>query len=179
MSKKIVQGIIDATNDLIMAVKKERLHEYITNNEKELRRATGKVDSLKYMIDNIRKEYNIVDVQYQSKYISKEIVKNPNLSESNTKIAEGLKTKKTELDRLGNVIGSEIGTFNYFRNQIDGYMLDYSNKVSFTNVVSKPTLPDSKCYPIRSLVVAIITLSSLLIACIVIVFLNIKKQKVD
>jgi capsule polysaccharide export protein KpsE/RkpR len=46
-------------------------------------------------------------------------------------------------------------------------------------VVSKPTLPDSKCYPIRSLVVAIITLSSLLIACIVLVYLNIKNQKVD
>ena len=89
------------------------------------------------------------------------------------------KTKKTELDRLGNVIGSEIGSFNYFRNQIDGYYLDYDNKVSFTNVVSKPTLPDSKCYPIRSLIVAIITLSSLLIACIVIIFLNIKKQKID
>jgi len=179
MAKKITQGIIDAVNDLIMAVKKERLHEYILNNENELKRATGKVDSLKYMIDNIRKEYNIVDVQYQAKYISKEIVKSPNLSESNAKTAEGLKTKKTELDRLGNVIGSEIGTYNYFRNQIDGYLLDYANKVSFTNVVSKPTLPDSKCYPIRSLVVAIITLSSLLIACIVLVYLNIKNQKVD
>ena len=179
MSKKIVQGIIDETNNLIMNVKKERLHEYITNNENELKRATGKVDSLKYMIDNIRKEFNIVDVQYQAKYISKEIVKSPNLSESNTKIAEGLKTKRTELDRLGNVIGSEIGTFNYFRNQIDAYLLDYSNKVSFTNVVSKPTLPDSKCYPIRSLIVAIITLSSLVIACLAIIFLNIKKQKID
>ncbi len=179
MSQKIVNGIIDAVNDLIMAVKKERLHEYILNNENELKRATGKVDSLKYMIDNIRKEYNIIDVQYQAKYITKEIVKSPNLSESNAKTAEGLKTKKTELDRLGNVIGSEIGTYNYFRNQIDGYLLDYANKVSFTNVVSKPTLPDSKCYPIRSLVVAIITLSSLLIACIVLVYLNIKNQKVD
>ena len=179
MSQKIVNGLINAVNDLIMAVKKERLHEYILNNENELKRATGKVDSLKYMIDNIRKEYNIIDVQYQAKYISKEIVKSPNLSESNAKTAEGLKTKKTELDRLGNVIGSEIGTYNYIRNQIDGYLLDYANKVSFTNVVSKPTLPDSKCYPIRSLVVAIITLSSLLIACIVLVYLNIKNQKVD
>jgi capsule polysaccharide export protein KpsE/RkpR len=177
MSKKIVQGIIDAANELIMNVKKERLHEYITNNENELKRATGKVDSLKYMIDNIRKEFNIIDVQYQGKYLAKEIIKSPNLSESNAKTSEGLKTKRTELDRLGNVIGSEIGTFNYYRNQIDGYYLDYLNKVSFTNVVSKPTLPDSKCYPIRSLIVAIITLSSLLIACIVIIFLNIKKQK--
>lgn len=177
MSKKIVQGIIDATNELIMNVKKERLHEYITNNENELKRASGKVDSLKYMIDNIRKEFNIIDVQYQAKYLAKEIVKSPNLSESNSKTAEGLKTKRTELDRLGNVIGSEIGSFNYFRNQIDAYLLDFSNKVSFTNVVSKPTLPDSKCYPIRSLIVAIITLSSLLIACMVIIFLNIKKHK--
>ncbi|MCD6019820.1 MAG: hypothetical protein K0S53_2941 [Bacteroidetes bacterium] len=178
MARDIVEGIIEETNKLIMTVKKERLHEYILNNQKELKRASGKVDSLKYMIDNIRKEFNIIDVQYQSKYISKELVKNPNLSESNSKTADGLMTRKTELDRLGNVIGSEIGTYNYFRNQIDGYYLDYSNSVSFTNVVSKPTLPDSKCYPIRSLIVAIITLSSLLIACIIIVFLNFK-QKVD
>ncbi|MDF2450740.1 MAG: hypothetical protein K0S26_244 [Bacteroidota bacterium] len=178
MARDIVEGIIEETNKLIMTVKKERLHEYILNNQKELKRASGKVDSLKYMIDNIRKEFNIIDVQYQSKYISKELVKNPNLSKSNSKTADGLMTRKTELDRLGNVIGSEIGTYNYFRNQIDGYYLDYSNSVSFTNVVSKPTLPDSKCYPIRSLIVAIITLSSLLIACIIIVFLNFK-QKVD
>lgn len=180
LAQKIVQGIIDETNHLIMMVKKERLNEYITNNEKELKRASVKVDSLKGMIDNIKKEYNIVDVQYQAKYISKEIVGKSSVSPSNTKLAEGLKTKRTELDRLGNVIGSEIGTYNYFRNQIDGYFLDFDNKVSYTNVVSKPTLPDSKCYPIRSLVVAIITISSLLVACIYfLITANLKKQQVD
>lgn len=178
MAKDIVNGIIEETNNLIMSVKKERLHEYIINNENELKRASGKVDSLKFMIDNIRKEYNIIDVNYQSKYISKELVKSPNLSESNAKTAEGLKMRKTELDRLGNVIGSEIGTFNYFRNQIDGYLLDYDNKVSFTNVVSKPTMPDAKCYPIRSLMAIIIAASSFVVACIIIIFLNNKKQNI-
>lgn len=176
MAQKLVQAIIDETNNLIMTVKKERLEEYIRNNEKELKRAELKVDSLKGMIDTLRNKYNIVDIGYQSKYISKEIAKNPNLSVSNAKTAEGLRTKRTELDRLGNVIGSEIGTFNYFRNQIDGYLLDYNNRVSFTNVVSKPTLPDSKCYPIRSLMIAVITLSSLVIACILIVFFHYRKQ---
>ena len=113
------------------------------------------------------------------KYISKELAKGPNLSESNAKTAEGLKVHRTELERLRDVISSNIVTYNEFNQNIAKYHLDYANKISFTNVVSKPTLPDSKCYPIRSLVVAIITLSSLLIACIVIVFLNIKKQKVD
>lgn len=179
MSKKIVQGIIDATNDLIRKVKKERLYEYITNNEQALDKTALKVDSLKTMINSIRKEYNIVDFQYQSKYISKELTKNPNLSVSNAKTAEGLKIQRTELERLRDVITSQVGVYNTFRSNIDGYYLEFDNKVSYTNVVSKPTLPDSKCYPIRSLVVAIITLSSVLIACIVIVFLNIKKQQID
>ena len=179
MAKKINQGIIDAANELITSVKKERLHEYISNNEKALKISMNKVDSLKFMINSIRREYNIVDFQYQSKYISKELAKSSNLSESNAKTAEGLKIQRTELERLRDVISSQIGSYNSFRSNIDGYHLEYDNKVSYTNVVSKPTLPDSKCYPIRSLVVAIITLSSLLIACIVLVYLNIKNQKVD
>jgi capsule polysaccharide export protein KpsE/RkpR len=91
MAQKITQGLIDAVNELIMSVKKQRLKEYILNNQNEIKIAAKRVDSLKFMINNIRRDYNIVDFQYQSKYISKELVKNPNLSKSNAKIAEGLK----------------------------------------------------------------------------------------
>lgn len=178
MAKKITQGIIDAVNELIMNVRKERLHEYISNNESELKISTQKIDSLKFMINSLRKEYNIIDFQYQAKYISKELAKSPNLSESNAKTAEGLKMQRTEFDRLKDVITSQVVTYTTLRTDIDKYHLDYANKISFTNVVSKPTLPDSKCFPVRSLVVAIITLSSLLIACIVLIFLNIKRQKI-
>lgn len=179
MAKDLVQAIIEETNKLIMTVKKERLKEYIVNNEMEIKVAAKKIDSLKFMINTIRKEYNIFDFQYQSKYLSKELSQNSNLSDVKNKTVEGLKVQRTELERLRDVINSQIITFNEFNTNIDKYHLDYSNKVSYTNVVSKPTLPDSKCYPIRSLVVAIITLSSLLIACIIIVFLNINKQKID
>lgn len=178
MAREIVQGIIDETNKLILSVKKERLKEYISNNEKELQISNAKIDSLKFMINTIRKNYNIMDFQYQSKYIAKEMSKGSNLSAANAKTAEGLSLQRIELERLREVMASQIITFNELRTNIDKYHLDYANEISFTNVVSKPTLPDSKCYPIRSLIVAIITLSSLLIACIIIVFLNIK-QKVD
>jgi capsule polysaccharide export protein KpsE/RkpR len=178
MAKQIVQGIIDATNELIMTVKKERLNEYMRNNQNELKLSSQAIDSLKFMINSIRKEYNIIDFHYQSKYIAKELSKSPNLSESSAKLADGLKMQRTELERLHDVIAGEIISYNELRASINKYHLDFSNNISFTNVVSKPTLPDSKVYPIRSLIVAIITLSSLLIACIVIIFLNIKKQKI-
>ena len=176
LAKEIVNGIIEATNELIMSVKKERLKEYIDNNEKELALAGKKIDSLKFMINTLRKDYNIIDFQYQSKYIAKEAIKNPNLSESNSKTAEGLKLQRTELERLRDVISSQIITYNELRTNIDKYHLDYANKISFTNVVSKPTMPDSKCYPIRSLMAIIISLSTLLVACIVILFLNTNKK---
>jgi uncharacterized protein involved in exopolysaccharide biosynthesis len=176
LAKEIVNGIIEATNDLIMSVKKERLKEYIENNEKEFALAGKKIDSLKFMINTIRKDFNIIDFQYQSKYISKEAVKSPNLSESNSKTAEGLKIQRTELERLRDVISSQIITYNELRSNIDKYHLDYANKISFTNVVSKPTLPDSKCYPIRSLMAIIISLSTLVVACIIILFLNTNKK---
>jgi len=176
LAKEIVNGIIEATNELIMSVKKERLKEYIDNNEKELALAGKKIDSLKFMINTLRKDYNIIDFQYQSKYIAKEAIKNPNLSESNSKTAEGLKLQRTELERLRDVISSQIITYNELRTNIDKYHLDYANKISFTNVVSKPTMPDSKCYPIRSLMAIIVSLSTLLVACIVILFLNTNKK---
>ncbi len=176
LAREIVNGIIEATNELIMSVKKERLKEYIDNNEKELALAGKKIDSLKFMINTLRKDYNIIDFQYQSKYIAKEAIKNPNLSESNSKTAEGLKLQRTELERLRDVISSQIITYNELRTNIDKYHLDYANKISFTNVVSKPTMPDSKCYPIRSLMAIIVSLSTLLVACIVILFLNTNKK---
>jgi len=176
LAKEIVNGIIEATNELIMSVKKERLKEYIDNNEKELALAGKKIDSLKFMINTLRKDYNIIDFQYQSKYIAKEAIKNPNLSESNSKTAEGLKLQRTELERLRDVISSQIITYNELRTNIDKYHLDYANKISFTNVVSKPTMPDSKCYPIRSLMAIIVSLSTLLVACVVILFLNTNKK---
>jgi uncharacterized protein involved in exopolysaccharide biosynthesis len=176
LAKEIVNGIIEATNELIMSVRKERLKEYIENNEKEMAISGRKIDSLKFMINSIRKEYNIIDFQYQSKYISKELAKSPNLSEYNSKTAEGLQVQRTELERLRDVINAQINTYNGFRNEIDKHHLDYANKISFTNVVSKATLPDSKCYPIRSLMAIIVSLSTLLVACIVILFLNTNKK---
>ena len=179
MSKKIVQGIIDATNELILSEKKEVLKEYIYNYQNELKLSEISIDSIKTLVNDIKKEFNIIDEKSQAKYISKELASSSRLSESNSKTAEGIKTKGVDLDKMNKMITGQVKTYNFLNKQKALYHLDYANKVRFTNVVSKPTLPDSKCYPIRSLIVAIISLSSLLVACIVIIFLNIKKQQID
>jgi capsule polysaccharide export protein KpsE/RkpR len=179
MSKKIVQGIIDATNELIMSAKKEVLKEYIYNYQNELKLSAISIDSIKTLVNDIKKEFNIIDEKSQAKYISKELVSSSKLSESNSKTAEGIKTKGGDLDKMNKMITGQLKTYNFLNKQKALYHIDYANKISFTNVVSKPTLPDSKCYPIRSLIIVIITISTLLIACIAIIFLNSKNQPID
>jgi capsule polysaccharide export protein KpsE/RkpR len=131
------------------------------------------------LVNDIKKDFNIIDEKSQAKYISKELASASKLSESNFKTAEGIKTKGADLDKMNKMITGQVKTYNFLSNQVALYHLDYANKISFTNVVSKPTLPDSKCYPIRSLIIAIITISTLLIACITIIFLNSKNQSID
>lgn len=179
LAKQIVQAIMEATNDLIMSAKKEVLKEYINNYESELKVSAMAMDSIKTVVNEIKKEFNIIDEKSQAKYLSKELSNSSKLSEVNSKTAEGLKIKSVDLDKMKKILAGQVKTFNLLNNQKSLYHLDYANKISFINVVSKPTLPDSKCYPIRSLIVAIITLSSLLVASIVILFLNTKKQNVD
>ena len=182
MAQNIVNGIIDAVNDLITDIRRERLNEYIINNQEELELENKKADSLKLLIDNIRKEYNIVDVTAQAKILLKKKHKSggeKSLNESENQTLNGITNKVTDLNTLGTIYSSQLGTYNYFRNEVNKFKFEHNSHISYTNVVSKPTLPDSKCYPIRSLIIAIISLSSLLIACIVIIFLNINKQQID
>ncbi len=180
MAKKIVQGIIEEVNNLITSIRRERLNEYIANNQDEFTIEAREADSLKLLIDKMRMEYNIVDVSAQSKILLKKMHKGGgNLNEGEAKTLGALKDKTTELNTLGTIYASQLGTYNYFRNEVNKFKFEYNSKISYTNVVSKPTLPDSKCYPIRSLVIAIFTLSSVLIACIFIVVTNIKRQRID
>ena len=180
MAKKIVQGIIEEVNNLITSIRRERLNEYIANNQDEFTIEAREADSLKLLIDKMRMEYNIVDVSAQSKILVNKMQKGGvNRNEGEAKTLGALKDKTTELNTLGTIYASQLGTYNYFRNEVNKFKFEYNSKISYTNVVSKPTLPDSKCYPIRSLVIAIFTLSSVLIACIFIVVTNIKRQRID
>lgn len=180
MAQKLVQGIIDEANHLIASVKKERLQEYIDNSQKEYIKEIKTVDSIQKIINNLRVENNIIDFGQQAKALTKKIYKGQALNDDEKKTVEALKTKETVINKEATTLASQLGTYNYFRNEVNKYTFEYNSKISFTNVVSKPTYPDSKCYPIRSLVVAIITISSLLVACIyLLITANLKKPQVD
>jgi hypothetical protein len=179
MAKEIVQGLIDETNNLIMSLKKERLMEYYKNMQMAINDQKGKVDSLSQSIIDIQQKYNIIDIGYQSRYISKGLVSNQNLNDQSKLTAEGIKTKTSVLRGLNLLLDGQLTTMNFFRDAQDKYITDYNSELSFTNVVSRPTLPDKKCFPVRWLIVSISTGATFVLACLYFILSNAATRKVD
>lgn len=180
LAKDIVQSLIDATNDLVYDVRRQRLEEYIVNSSIAIKNEYGVVDSLNSKINDLRLKYNIIDVSAQSKYLSKKAIgeKKP-LNEADKTLWEGLKTKKTEIEKLYGLSMGEIKTLVEFNDQKAKYLFDYNSKISYCNVVSKPTLPDKKCFPVRWIIVTVSTLSAFALACLFFIITNKSIRKVD
>lgn len=179
MARDIAQAMIDETNKLILDIKRERLAEYITNCFKAINNQVKGIDSINYQINELRKKYDIFDVAAQAKYLSKKMYSDKPLSEANKITYEGLKTKNVELSKLFSVYSGQAVTLNYFLDQKDKYLFDYNSEISFTNVVSKPTLPDKKFFPVRWLIVSISTLSVFALAALFFILSNKSVRKVD
>lgn len=179
MAQDIAQSMIDETNKFIMETKRERLSEYLNNSFSAINRQSKEIDSINYQINELRKKYDIIDVAAQAKYLSKKLYSDKPLSEANKITYEGLKIKNVELNKLWSVYSGQAITLNYFIDQKDKYLFDYNSNISFTNVVSKPTLPDKKFFPVRWLIVTISTMSVFALAALFFILSNKSVRKVD
>lgn len=179
MARDIAQAMIDETNILIKNIKKQRLTEYIINSQRIIEFENRRIDSTNTKINELRTEYNIIDVGAQAKYLSKKMMENKPLTETDKKLFEGLRGKNTELEKLWNASAGQMKTLADFKDQNDKYLLDYFGEISFTNTVSKPTLPDKKFFPVRWLIVSISTLSVFALAALFFILSNKSVRKVD
>ncbi|MBK7668078.1 MAG: hypothetical protein IPJ32_12535 [Sphingobacteriaceae bacterium] len=179
MARDIAQAMIDETNLLVKNIKKQRLLEYINNSQKIIEFENRRIDSTNTKINELRTEYNIIDVASQAKYLSKKMMENKPLTETDKKLFEGLRNKNTELEKLWNASAGQMKTLGEFKDQNDKYLLDYFGDISFTNTVSKPTLPDKKFFPVRWLIVSISTMSAFALAALFFILSNKSVRKVD
>ncbi len=179
VAQDVAQSMIDETNKFIMETKRERLGEYLNSSFSAINRTSKEIDSINYQINQLRNKYDIIDEASQAKYLSKKLYSDKPLTEANKITYEGLKTKNVELNKLSAVFRGQAKTLRKFIDQKDKYLFDYNSKISFTNIVSKPTLPDKKFFPVRWLIVSISTLSAFALAALFFILSNKSVRKVD
>ncbi|MCW3078112.1 MAG: hypothetical protein JWO32_2721 [Bacteroidetes bacterium] len=178
MACKINARLISLTNELIQRIKQTVVKQYMVNAEMVIKNSNNELDSLDRAVRKIRSDYDIVDENYQGRYLSKELVKGGALSESRMKQSQGLKEKGTQLKILDGKINSSLRSYSDMKMIYDKYALDAQGNVDHIIYVSKPTLPDKRCYPIRWVIVLISSMSALLLGIGVILIKNREKNSV-
>lgn len=168
MAKRMNERLIFLTNQLIQKNKVGIVRQYLTNAKNVLKASDAEMDSLSKRVSAIKKEYNIVD-ESQGKYLGKELAKSSNVSEQVRIQANGLREKGAELNVLTGKIKSTLKSYAKMKEIHDKYFLDAQGNIDFILYVSKPTLPDKRCYPVRWIIVLVSSLSALLFGAVVII----------
>jgi LPS O-antigen subunit length determinant protein (WzzB/FepE family) len=176
MAQKIVSGIIQEVDTLIMRIKRVRLKEYIDNYKHQLALTQNVIDSLSKRSEYLNETYKLMDYKVQSKLIGKKIVKGEKLTPVQDSIYRGLLHYRPEVEEIYHQINTEFVIRENFKKELDKNTLDYNSKLSFCNIVSPASLPDKKATPVRWIIVAAGTLSVFALACIYFIYISRRKD---
>ena len=179
LAQQISMAIIDETNALFSEIKKQRLKEYIDAKQNTINAKNKRIDSLTAKITEIKNKYNIFSPRAQSNSLAKALEKGRTLSPEDKLTLEGIKNQSQQIDEIEVRIKGEFRTLNFLIKEQAKFLADYGGDIKFIDVVSPPTLPDKKCFPIRWLIVTLSSLSAFALAALFFIISNKSVRRVD
>ena len=162
-AQTLAKAMIEEVNELIRTKRKEKYQEFINLFGHELDAKKKEIDSIEKKLKFMRVNYGLLNIDAQSKIISKKLAKKE-LNQTDNILLTGLKEYSGEFIILQTKFYSELDNYKILKQTFDKNTIDYNGKLSYTTVVSPPNLPDKKNWPNRLLIIVLITSSSLLLA---------------
>ena len=166
-TKQIAECIIQTTDSMILGFKKRVIYDEYNNYQREIDKIQKRIDSLNQLLVNIHYQYNILDANYQSRYLSKKI-SNGKLDAEGQKLVDNIKNKKEYIKIIKKEINEHIVSLGKLIVERDRLEVDLIGNINFIQIISPPYVPDKKYFPVRWLIVA---LSELAVISIFIIYL--------
>lgn len=176
----IVNEIVNQANLLARSLQRKSSAELIVMYKKQLSDIKNNIDSMDSAIKILRTDYGITEFDAQVKEVTRGYLKTAG-SSSNVdkmkdveavKLMRNFQEKGGEYLTLKNLINSQKSF--YFR-KLEEYNLvrtDMDKKLTYSNLVSKPSPANKKSYPVRWMIVLISAISSIFFALIVIGYID-------
>ena len=149
-----------------------------------LKRRSAERDSIARLLNGIRSDYQILDMQSQVPEVTRGYMKALAESGSNSTGSREIKKMYDNMVEKGAEALIIERHFTYLNNTIDSltelYHVNFSeaNKdITYAHVVEKPMVPDKKAYPVRWLIVAFTLVSALFFALLVFMALDFRKKE--
>jgi len=176
-AKLMVDDLISLFNKKVRRMQKEKFGELAKAYFGTLKRKGASMDSLRQVLQNLGKK-GVFEYNYESQQIVKSYLSN--LEKGYT--GKSMKGSKELMENMGKYGGNLIQTVNLLSAEANkyadvelSYELEYrhvASNVTYTNVITYPFVADKKSYPIRWLIVLVVDIAALVLALLLIAFLD-------
>ena len=176
-------SIIKFLDEKIRLMHSVKYYEVVTIAKKDLNKINGEIDSISASMNELRRDYRILDYDAQAEEITKGMVKVLVDQKKNTPGGK-------EIDQWMKNLSEKGGDFVFLKSQLENlyherdsvkqaYDWSLSNaqkKIVYAQPIQKPVPADKKSYPVRWLIVLMSTFAALFCAILVILLLENKKN---
>jgi len=176
-------SIIQFYNQKVREMHKAKDLEMVEISKKELKEKNRELDSLKTRLNEIRKEYGILDFEAQVPEVTRgymnALAAGRGSSGDTRKIRDmydNLSEKGTEAVWLESQMKYLIGTIDSLNTLHFVHLNEYEKNITYAHIVQYPQPADKKSYPVRWLIVAFSTVSAVFLALLVFLILDYRKK---
>ena len=183
IARNMVNAILDFYNKKISHLHKSKYAEVVDMYEAQLQRKRAVIDSLKQALYVLGTEYGLIEYSTQSQEIMRGYLKTvygSNSRDINTKevkrLLDNMEIKSGQLIEVVQMIMDESRTY------VD-VKLDYEMNVRFlhanmtyVNIVTHPFVADKKSYPVRWIIVVVVSIAAFIFALLIILFLDTRRK---
>jgi uncharacterized protein involved in exopolysaccharide biosynthesis len=182
----MVTAILNYYNRKISQLHKSKSLEVIDMYNIQLEKKRMVLDSLKNILYKLGTEEGLIEYGFQSQELMRGYlgtIDGGNQSQINNKEVERLlknmEKGSGKLIEVVQMIQDEARTYVDVKLDYEMAMRFYNSNLSYSNIITYPFPSDKKSYPIRWLIVAIVSLASFVMALMVIFFIENKKKQSD
>lgn len=155
MARDIAEEIISAMNLFARKIQREKSAELQVMFSRQLSLKKKEMDSLQDRLKELRVNYGILDFDGEARYVGKEHTKALGRG-----VAASLESRHKNFAEKGGDFQKTIETwksgqiyYNKVKTMYDDVTADLFKELTYANVISKPSVPGDKSYPVRWLIV--------------------------
>ena len=173
----MVNSVIKNFNKVVREEHRKRAMEDFLTVENQFNRVKHDLDSVSSDLKKIRKDFNIINYSIQSEEVMKGYLRTfDGASKTSTNYEEIVKLKNNIEEKGGDFITLEqrvyhlLEAYKFWENEYIKADRNVNRIMTYTNLVSEPTISFKKVYPIRWLIVSFSTFGAVFFAFVVILF---------
>jgi hypothetical protein len=171
----MVNEILFQYNYKVRGLHKEKFGEVVNNYRTVIDLKKIELDSLAQVAKELGVNYGLMDFPNQTREVMRAYLSGGSSSSKSSetqRLKKNLEEKGGEREVLSNLMLAETKDYSNLKLDYDRAILNYNRNYTFVNVLNKPFPADKKSYPVRWIIVVLAAVGTLIIAIIVIGFIE-------